>query len=177
MPEIVEPISTTPPLHTTAEAQSIQVTVNGDQMTIAIAPHWTLTHFLRDVLALTGTKETCAEGACGSCTVLVDGIPTLSCLTMAATLDGKSIETIEGLANGNQLHPVQEAFLEERGSQCGYCSPGFVMTTKHLLANNPSPSVDEIKQALSGNICRCGAYEHIINSVQSAATKLAKEVK
>ncbi|BFM14508.1 (2Fe-2S)-binding protein [Maricurvus nonylphenolicus] len=159
------------------EPVTLDLTINGTLTRVVVEPHLTLTSLLRNTLNLTGTKETCAEGACGSCTVLVDGIPTLACVTMAATLNGKTIETIEGLANGNQLHPIQEAFLEERGSQCGYCSPGFVMTTKHLLATNASPSVDEIKQALSGNICRCGAYEHIINSVQSAATKLAKEVK
>jgi len=153
--------------------QTLNCTVNGSPVRMAVETHWTLTHLLRNKLNLTGTKETCAEGVCGSCTVLVDGVPALACLTMAATLNGKTIETIEGLANGHDLHPVQEAFIEERGSQCGYCSPGFIMTTKHLLENNPNPSVDEIKQGLAGNICRCGAYEHIINSVQSAAKKMS----
>ncbi|WP_390618603.1 (2Fe-2S)-binding protein [Maricurvus nonylphenolicus] len=159
-----------------ATQESIQLTINGQQQTHHISSQWTLTHFLRNELSLTGTKETCAEGACGSCTVLVDGLPTLACVTMVATLDGKTIETIEGMANGNNLHPIQQAFVDERGSQCGYCSPGFIMTTKHLLENNPNPTDTEIKQALSGNICRCAAYEHIVNAVNSAAATLAKEV-
>lgn len=159
------------------EFVTLSLTVNGSPVRLGIETHWTLTHLLRNKLGMTGTKETCAEGACGSCTVLVDGTPTLACLTMAATLNGKSIETIEGMANGNDLHPIQEAFLIERGSQCGYCSPGFVMTAKHLLEKNPNPSVDEIKQALSGNICRCGAYEHIINSVQLATEIIAEEAE
>ena len=148
--------------------------LNGSDTQVIIEPHWTLVFVLREKLGLMGTKEACGEGACGACTVLVNGVPTLSCMTLAATVAGKKIETIEGLAQGPGLHPIQEAFVEEHGVQCGYCTSGFIMTTRHLLEHNPLPSEAEIKQGLAGNICRCGGYEHIVNSVKRAAEKLSK---
>lgn len=152
--------------------KNFSATINGARRELQVKPHWTLVYVLREKLELTGTKETCGEGACGSCTVLVDGVPTLACLTLAVEVSGKEITTVEGFAEGNELHPIQEAFLEERGTQCGYCTPGMLVSTKHLLDNNPSPSEVEIRDALAGNICRCAAYEHIIQSVQLAAEKL-----
>lgn len=149
--------------------------VNGADENLVIEPHWTLIFVLREKLGLMGAKESCGEGVCGACTVLVNGRPTLSCITLATSVGGKTIETIEGMADGNTLHPIQEAFLEEHGVQCGYCSPGFVLTTKHLLEKNPNPTVQQIKEGLAGNICRCSGYEHIVNSVQAAAKKLLKE--
>lgn len=160
---------------TRREVLAVTFNVNGSDEEVIIEPHWTLLHVLKEKLDLMGTKESCGEGACGACTVLIDGLPTLSCITLAATAGGKKVETIEGLATGDQLHPIQEAFLEEHGVQCGYCSPGFIMTTKHLLEKTPQPTVQQIKEGLSGNICRCGGYEHIVNSVQRAAQKLSGE--
>lgn len=160
---------------TRREFLTLTIEVNGSEEEVIIEPHWTLLFVLKERLGLMGTKESCGEGACGACTVLMDGVPTLSCITLAATVGGKKIETIEGMSTGNQLHPVQEAFLEEHGVQCGYCSPGFIMTTRHLLEKNPNPTEQEIKEGLSGNICRCGGYEHIINSVKFAAKKLSEK--
>lgn len=151
----------------------VKFTLNGEVRELQVEPQWTLSYVLRDKLGLTGTKLVCDEGSCGACTVLIDGEPILSCMTLASTIEGKNILTIEGLADGNKLHPIQEAFLEEHGLQCGYCTPGFIMTTKALLDKNPHPTVPEIKEALSGNICRCGGYEHIINSVLLAADKIS----
>jgi aerobic carbon-monoxide dehydrogenase small subunit len=151
----------------------VKFTINGEDREVQVEPQWTLAYVLRDKLRLTGTKVVCDEGSCGACTVLVNGQPILSCMTLASTVEGKNIVTIEGLADGEALHPIQEAFLEEHGSQCGYCTPGFILTTKALLDSNPHPTINEIKMALSGNICRCGGYEHIINSVLSAAEKIS----
>lgn len=153
---------------------TIAMTLNGDPIRLEIEPHWTLTHVIRTKFGLTGTKEHCDEGACGMCTVIVDGRPILACMTLAATMHGKHITTVEGLTRANgKLHPIQAAWVEEHGAQCGYCTPGFVMATKALLDKNPEPSTLEIKEALGGNICRCGNYEFIINSVHTAA-KLMK---
>lgn len=121
---------------------------------------------------MTGTKEACDEGACGSCTVVVDGQAVPSCMILAIEQDGKRIETIEGLTAAGTLHPIQEAWLEEYGAQCGFCSPGMIMSAKALLDKNPQPSLDEIKAALAGNLCICSNYEHIIKAVQLAADKL-----
>lgn len=151
----------------------LTLNVNGkDYLLLGIEDHMTLADVLRDRLGLTGTKVACDDGACGSCTVIVDEAPTLSCMTLAVTMEGKSILTIEGLLSETTPHPIQEAFIEERGSSCGYCTPGFIMTTKSFLDENPHPSTDEIKEALSGNICRCAIYEQIIKSVETAAVKL-----
>ncbi|HKT72236.1 MAG TPA: (2Fe-2S)-binding protein [Steroidobacteraceae bacterium] len=152
---------------------TITITVNGDVFRLEIEPHWTLTRLIRTSLGLTGTKEHCDEGACGMCTVIVDGRPTLSCMALAATMDGRNVMTVEGLTkHDGKLHPIQAAWVEEHGAQCGYCTPGFIMATKALLDKNPTPSTLQIKEALGGNICRCGNYEFIINSVHAAAKSL-----
>lgn len=151
---------------------SITLNVNGAERTIiGVDSSMSLAEVLRDKLHLTGTKIACDEGACGACTVLVDGEPILSCMTLARTAVGKDIVTIEGLKDGTSLHSVQQAFLEKRGFACGFCTPGFIMTTKAFLEKNPNPTEDEIKEALGGNICRCGVYEHIVEAVQYAAEK------
>lgn len=147
--------------------------VNGEVKRILnVEPSKTLADVLRDRLGLTGTKIGCNEGSCGACTVLIDGVPTLSCMTLAHLAEGKEIMTIEGLACGNRLHPIQEAFVEERGFACGYCTPGMIMSTKALLEKNPNPTEDIIKEALAGNICRCSVYEHIVNAAKAAADKM-----
>jgi len=152
------------------EYATITITVNGDPYRLEIEPHWTLTRVIRTSLGLTGTKEHCDEGGCGMCTVIADGRPMLSCMTLAATMDGRKITTVEGLTKQDgKLHPIQTAWVEEHGAQCGYCTPGFIMATKALLDKNPRPTTLEIKEALGGNICRCGNYEFIINSVHAAA--------
>jgi len=149
--------------------------VNGKNYKIKIEAHWTLAYVLRDKLGLTGTKIACDNGACGACTVLIDGEPILSCMTLAVECENRSILTIEGLSDGARLHSIQEAWLEEHGTQCGFCAPGMIMTTKALLDRIPGPSKEEIKEALSGNICRCGNYDHIVASVLSAAKKMRGE--
>ncbi|WP_243547018.1 (2Fe-2S)-binding protein [Pseudodesulfovibrio tunisiensis] len=155
--------------------KSIVLMVNGEPRSLEVEPNWTLSKVLRTELGLTGTKEACGEGACGSCTVLIDNVATPSCMVLAVEQEGKAIETIEGLSRDGKLHPIQEAWLEEYGAQCGFCSPGMIMTTKGLLYKNPDPTEDEIKEALGGNLCICSNYEHIINAVKSAAKKMAKE--
>lgn len=155
--------------------KSIVLMVNGEPRSLEVEPNWTLSKVLRTELGLTGTKEACGEGACGSCTVLIDNVATPSCMVLAVEQEGKAIETIEGLSKDGKLHPIQEAWLEEYGAQCGFCSPGMIMTTKGLLYKNPDPTEDEIKEALGGNLCICSNYEHIINAVKSAARKMAKE--
>ena len=151
----------------------IVLDVNGSKHQISEVQHsMTLADVLRDKLGLTGTKVACDDGACGSCTVLIDDVPTLSCMTLAHTVISKKITTIEALKCGNKLHPIQEAFIEERGFACGYCTPGIIMTTKALLAKNPNPSEEVIKESLAGNICRCAIYEHIIDAAKAAAIKM-----
>jgi carbon-monoxide dehydrogenase small subunit len=128
-----------------------------------------LLEVLREELSLTGTKESCGQGACGSCTVLLDGLPVRSCLLLAVEAEGREITTIEGLSQGEKLHPVQEAFIEHHAIQCGFCSPGMILTATALLEDNPKPTEDEIRHALSGNICRCTGYAKIIGAVKSLA--------
>jgi carbon-monoxide dehydrogenase small subunit len=155
------------------DSKVIALNVNGRVYNVqGIEDNMTLADVLRDKLGLMGTKVACDDGACGACTVIVDGIPTQSCMTLAATMTGKCILTIEGLLDGNTPHPIQEAFMEERGTACGSCTSGFIMTTKAFLEENPNPTVDEIKEALAGNICRCAVYEHIEKAVMSAAKKM-----
>lgn len=149
--------------------------VNGKQFRLKIENHWTLAYVLRDKLGLTGTKIACDNGACGACTVLVEEKPVLSCMVLAVECENKSIMTIEGLSDGNHLHPIQKAWLEEHGAQCGFCSPGFIMMAKALLDRNASPTKENVKEALSGNICRCGNYDHIISSVLTAAKWMREE--
>jgi aerobic carbon-monoxide dehydrogenase small subunit len=146
--------------------------VNGRCYQAVITPDMTLSDVLRDQLDLTGTKHGCGVGECGSCTVLVDGRPTLSCSTLAVTVRDKDILTIEGLSNGDQLHPVQQAFLDCGAIQCGYCTPGMIMMTVALLAENPAPSRDEVKEWLGGNLCRCTGYVNIIDAVMTAARSM-----
>lgn len=154
----------------------IQLTVNGEVQSLAVEAHWTLSKVLRNDCGHTGTKEACGEGACGSCTVLIDGVAVPACMVLAIEQEGKVIETIEGLAKDGELHPIQEAWMEEYGAQCGFCSPGMIMTTKYLLSKNPDPTDDEIKEALGGNLCICNNYEHIINAVRSAAKKMKEQI-
>jgi xanthine dehydrogenase YagT iron-sulfur-binding subunit len=153
------------------ETKTVTLKVNGRSRTLKVRPRETLLSVLRDRLGLTGAKRTCNRGECGSCTVLVDGKPVYSCLTLAARLDGRSVTTVEGLARQGRLHPIQQAFIDEDGYQCGYCTPGFVMAAAGLLLQNPSPSLEEIKTGLSGNICRCGNYQKIYKAVSTAASR------
>jgi carbon-monoxide dehydrogenase small subunit len=146
--------------------------VNGEDVQVSFAPYKTLLEVLREDLNLTGTKHGCELGECGACTVLIDGEPLLSCLTLALECEGRAIETIEGLAKGSELHPLQEAFADLGGLQCGYCTPGLLMSAKALLDREPEPEREQIKEALSGNLCRCTGYQQIFESVEEAARKL-----
>ena len=143
--------------------------VNGEERTVAVPAHHTLLEVLREELGLTGTKHGCELGECGTCTVLVDGRPVLSCLALAAELEGSSIETVEGLQRGIELHPLQRTFADLGAAQCGYCTPGILMTAKALLAAEPSPSRGEVRAALAGNLCRCTGYQKILEAVEGAA--------
>ena len=145
------------------------ITVNGTERTFDVPPNTLLLNLLRERLDLTGSKSGCGIGECGACTVLLDGEPVLGCMTLAADCDGKTVETIEGLSDGDSLHPIQTAYLEEGAVQCGFCTPGFIMTTKALLHENPDPSEAEIREYLKGNACRCTGYVNIVKAVQSAA--------
>jgi aerobic-type carbon monoxide dehydrogenase small subunit (CoxS/CutS family) len=149
-----------------------KLVVNGEQALVSYAPYKTLLEVLREDLSLTGTKHGCELGECGACTVLVDGEPVLSCLVLALECEGKRIETIEGLARGAELHPLQAAFTDLGGSQCGYCTPGVIMTAKALLDSNPSPTKEQIKEATAGNLCRCTGYQQITEAVERAAGEL-----
>ncbi len=155
--------------------QTIRVEVNGKTVERHVEPRTLLVHFLRDELGLTGTNVGCETSLCGACTVHVDGKAVKSCTQLAVQADGKSVTTIEGLASNGKLHPLQEAFWEEHGLQCGYCTPGMIMAADYLLAQNSSPSDGEIRTALKGNLCRCTGYHNIVKAIQTAATKM-KEV-
>jgi aerobic carbon-monoxide dehydrogenase small subunit len=148
---------------------AITLNVNNETYDMVSYPNRTLLEVLRDDLHLTGTKESCGEGVCGSCTVLVDGTPVRSCLTLAVAVQGKEITTIEGLSAGEKLHPVQEAFVNHHAIQCGFCSPGMILTSYALLAENPNPTEKEIRRAISGNVCRCTGYAKIVEAVKSLA--------
>ncbi len=148
---------------------AITLTVNKETYDVMANPNQTLLEVLRNDLRLTGTKEGCGEGVCGSCTVLVDGRPVRSCLTLAAAAEGKEITTIEGLSEGEKLHPVQEAFVSHHAIQCGFCSPGMILTSYALLRENPNPTEEEIRRAISGNVCRCTGYAKIVEAVKSLA--------
>jgi len=148
----------------------IELNVNGEVYEVAIDVHRTLLEVLRETIGLTGAKEACDMGDCGACTVLVDGKPVLSCLMLAMDAIGKDITTIEGLAKGGELHPLQKAFVEHGGIQCGFCTPGMVLTAKAFLEKNPKPTVDEVKMAISGNLCRCTGYVKIVEAIMAAAS-------
>ena len=148
---------------------AITLNVNSETYDVVSYPNRTLLEVLRDDLHLTGAKEGCGEGVCGSCTVLVDGTPIRSCLTLAVAIQGKEITTIEGLSTGEKLHPVQEAFVNHHAIQCGFCSPGMILTSYALLSENPNPTEKEIRRALSGNTCRCTGYAKIVEAVKSLA--------
>ena len=153
---------------------TITLTVNGVARTVTTDPQRPLLDVLREDLHLTGTKYGCGEGRCGACTVLMDGKPTRSCVVPVSLADKKSITTIEGLANGDTLHPVQEAFLEEGAMQCGYCTPGMILSAVALLQDKPNPTDEEIVAGLNGNICRCNGYIKIKNAVRRAADKMRR---
>ncbi|MGO9570861.1 MAG: (2Fe-2S)-binding protein [Desulfomonilaceae bacterium] len=156
--------------------QLLTMTVNGNEIDVAVTPNTTLLEVLRDDLGFTGVKEGCSEGVCGACTVLMNGAPVRSCLTLALEAEGASITTIEGLASGGQLHPIQQAFIDQGAVQCGFCTPGMVLSSKALLDRCPHPTDEEIKTALSGNFCRCTGYKKILDAVRSVATLRAEEV-
>lgn len=143
--------------------------VNGRLVEISDRGDRTLASALREDLGLIGARVSCAEGECGSCTVLVNGLPMTSCLMLAQQAEGKNITTIEGLADGDNLHPIQQSFIDEQGFQCGFCTPGLILSTKAFLEENPNPTADEVSVGMSGNICRCGAYPYIVKAVLKAA--------
>lgn len=151
------------------EKRNINFRINGKEMIVLADPSMTLLDFLRDRLLLTGTKHSCGVGECGACTVILNGEAVNSCLTLTGQIEGGELLTIEGLAHDGKLDAVQKAFLEEHAVQCGFCTPGMVMSAKVLLLHNPHPSRDEIRRALSGNLCRCTGYDAIINAVERAA--------
>jgi len=157
--------------------QLIELLVNGESHELAVEPQATLLDVLRDDLGMTGTKEACGTGECGSCTVLMDGKPILSCLALAVDCQGQDIITIEGLAQGEDLSPVQQAFQDCGAIQCGFCTPGMVLSTTALLHNNPHPTEAEIQKTLEGNLCRCTGYNKIIEAVNVAAERMASGEK
>ncbi len=153
----------------------VTVTVNGEKRTVDVEPRLLLAHMLRQALKLTGTHTGCDTTNCGACTVLFDGRPIKSCTMLAVQADGHEVETVEGLATASELHPIQEGFKQEHGLQCGFCTPGMMMASKALLERNPNPTEDEIRWALSGNLCRCTGYQNIVKSVMWAAEKMRAE--
>ena len=153
----------------------IRVKINGTEQKAEVESRLLLVHLLRETLSMTGTHIGCDTTHCGACTVLLDGTPVKSCTVLAVQADGREVTTVEGLEQGGKLHAIQEGFWQEHGLQCGYCTPGMMLTSAALLANNPDPSEGEIRQAISGNLCRCTGYVNIIKSVQYAAAKLRPE--
>jgi len=150
----------------------LKLRVNGEELPVSFAPYKTLLEVLREDLNLTGTKHGCELGECGACAVLVDGEPLLSCLELAVDCEGRDIQTVEGLAHGGELHPLQAAFADVGGSQCGYCTSGMLMTAKALLDKEPAPSRERIKEAIAGNLCRCTGYQQIWESIEEAARRM-----
>ena len=152
-------------------ATELALTVNGEAVTVQVPPRRTLLDTLREALALTGTKKVCDEGTCGACTVLVDGRAIYSCMTLAVTCEGKRVETIEGLAKDGELHPVQRAFIDADAFQCGFCTPGQIMSIVALLRETPTPTEDDVRRAVAGNLCRCGAYPNIVSAGVNAGKR------
>jgi aerobic-type carbon monoxide dehydrogenase small subunit (CoxS/CutS family) len=153
----------------------VSLSVNGEAVEASFAPYKTLLEVLREDLGLTGTKHGCELGECGACAVLVDGEPQLSCLLLAVECEGRQIETVEGLARGAELHPLQAAFADLGAAQCGYCTPGILMTAKALLEREPNPSRERIREAISGNLCRCTGYQQIYEAIEAAAKIMESE--
>jgi carbon-monoxide dehydrogenase small subunit len=155
--------------------KTIEVTVNGQKHTSSVEPRLLLVHYLREALGLTGTHIGCESSVCGACTVLLEGRSVKSCTMLAVQADGKKVETIESLATNGDLHPVQEAFWNEHGLQCGFCTPGMILSVVQLLSDNPDPNRGEIRHGLEGNLCRCTGYQHIVSAVESAAKAMARK--
>jgi len=153
----------------------VKMRVNGEEVEVTFASYKTLLEVLREDLNLTGTKHGCELGECGACAVLLDGAPVVSCLVLAIECEGRSVDTVEGLARGPELHPLQASFADLGGAQCGYCTPGMLMTAKALLDAEPDPSRERIREALSGVLCRCTGYQQILESVEEAARRMAEE--
>ena len=166
---VARPAEAIPEITSPEEMVRVAFMINGRIRRLLVEPRWTLLFVLRERLAITGTKAGCERGECGSCTVLIDGEPRYACMTLAVEAEGTEVTTVEGLLDGEELGTVQKAFVEEDAFQCGYCTPGQVMAAEGLLRANPSPSFDEIRCGMSGNLCRCGAYPHIVNAVTTAA--------
>ncbi len=154
---------------------TVNVTINGAARTYGVEPRLLLVHFIRDVLGLTGTHIGCDTSQCGACTVLVDGLAVKSCTLFAVQADGSQILTVEGLGKDGMLHPLQEGFREEHGLQCGFCTPGMIMSLYHLLEHSPSPTDEEVRHAIAGNICRCTGYHNIVDAARSAAQKIQRQ--
>jgi aerobic carbon-monoxide dehydrogenase small subunit len=157
-------------------AKNISITVNGSERRASVEPRLLLVHFLRENAGLTGTHVGCETSLCGACTVLLDGRAVKSCTVLAVQADGHKVTTVEGLAQGDKLHAIQEGFWEEHGLQCGFCTPGMIMCSHDLLERHPSPSDGEIRQAINGNLCRCTGYQHIVAAVRTASKKMSKRV-
>lgn len=149
----------------------VRATINGRERELRVEPTRTLLEMLREDLQLTGTKLGCEAGECGACTVLLDGLPVVSCMSLAADADGRTIETIEGISTPDALHPLQEEFLEQNAFQCGYCAPGMIMSSKALIDHNPHPTEQEIREAIAGNLCRCTAYVGIVKAIQNVTAE------
>ena len=156
--------------------KEISITVNGRKQQHKVEPRLLLVHYLREVAGLTGTHIGCETSLCGACTVLLDGRAVKSCTVLAVQADGRSVTTVEGLGQADNLHPVQEGFWEEHGLQCGFCTPGMLMCSHDLLAHNATPTEEEIREGINGNICRCTGYQNIVNAVRSASRKMNKRV-
>ena len=149
----------------------VRFVLNGRPVEVEVPPHWTLLRLLREKLGLTGTKEGCGIGECGACTILLDGNPVHACLLLAPKVEGREVQTIEGLGNRESLHPLQQSFINHGAVQCGFCTPGTLLSAKSLLEKNPCPTRDEIKEALSGHLCRCTGYHQMIEAIEALAEK------
>lgn len=163
------PVAEAQEIKATGKTVTINLLVNGSKRKVLVEPRWPLVYVLRGVLGLTGTKIGCERGECGACTVLIDGKPRYSCMTLAVEAEGHEITTIEGLMEGDKLGPVQQAFVDEDAFQCGFCTPGQIMSVEGLLRSNPNPTLDQIRTGVSGNLCRCGVYKTIFNAATKAA--------
>ena len=173
MTSLYDEVSPAPPEG--VPTRRVTITVNGDKRTVDVEPRLLLAHLLRQGLKLTGTHTGCDTTNCGACTVLFDGRPVKSCTMLAVQADGHDVETVEGMASASELHPIQEGFKEKHGLQCGYCTPGMMLAAKALLERNPNPTEDEVRWALSGNLCRCTGYQNIVKAVLWAADKMRAE--